>query len=179
MGDTRFTVGYVQGALTRRTYPVELAVKIAAHGTDKAFLAKEYNDALTRAPPPIKEESSGGGDKIPELQFGTAENELPVEARGKVHEDLPERLEEGWHTLKTDVQFVYGGKLPFVSKDVSFGSIVSPSPKLMAMPRGQVKLFPPASGNDGLIDLAIVGPISRMDALSVSRFSSSSCCPSL
>lgn len=171
MGDTRFTVGYVQGALTRRTYPVELAVKIAPHGTDKAFLAKEYNDALTRPPPATSDDDadqSGGG--MPELKFGTADEELPDEARGKVHEDLPERLEEGWHTLKTDVQFVYGGKLPFVAKDVSLGALAVAGAEADAgatTPPEQVKLFPPASGNDGLIDLAIVGPISRMDALSV------------
>lgn len=119
MGDTRFTVGYVQGALTRRTYPVELAVKIAPNGSDKAFLAKEYNNALTRPPPPIDEDETGAERGIPQLKFGTAEDELPKEARGRVHVDLPERLEEGWHTLRTDVQFVYGGKLPFVAKDVS------------------------------------------------------------
>lgn len=130
MGDTRFTVGYVQGALTRRTYPVELVVKIAPNGSDKTFLAKGYNDALARPPPPINDDESGAEGGIPELKFGTAEEELPEEARGRVHEDLPERLEEGWHTLKTDVQFVYGGKLPFVAKDVSLLGVPLFSPLL-------------------------------------------------
>lgn len=144
MGDARFTVGYVQGALARRTYPVELAVKVIAGGVDKMALGKEYNDALARPPPSLPQ---AAGDVLPELQFGTVGEELPAQARERVHDVLPEQLEEGWHTIKTPVQFVYGGKLPFIAKDT--------------------RMFPPAAGNDGTIDLAIVGPVSRMEALTV------------
>lgn len=86
-------------------------------------MAQEYNDGLLLPPPTVSALHDGKVDALPGLQFGTVEEELPSEARERVHETLPVELEPGWHTIKTRLQSVYGGKLPYVSRDVSAFSI--------------------------------------------------------
>ncbi|GEM07175.1 sphingosine kinase [Rhodotorula toruloides] len=57
-------------------------------------------------------------------------------------------LKPGWYTFdltKKGVFFLYGGKVPLIARDVM--------------------LFPAADPNDGLIDLVLVGPMGRIEAL--------------
>lgn len=117
MGDARFIVGFLQGALTKRTYPVELSLKIVEGGSDKSSLAKAHNASLQdRKSVPLEQPSSGVEQHMPELRFGTEDAPLPSTS---VTDELPLNLAPGWHTLKTRVSYVYGGKMPFVSQDAS------------------------------------------------------------
>lgn len=84
-------------------------------------MAQEYNDGLSKVAPAVDDTATDSGHTLPPLQFGTVEDELPAEARERVHNTLPVNLEPGWHTIKTRLQSIYGGKLPFVSKDVRPG----------------------------------------------------------
>ncbi|CEQ39551.1 SPOSA6832_01084, partial [Sporobolomyces salmonicolor] len=151
MGDTRFTYGYVQGALSRRTYPLTLHVKV--ENSSKASIAKAHNASLSRpAPPPPSPSLLDGpeADEIPPLEYGTPDDPLPTEGGGARHmERMPKdgELDARWWTvdLQEGVFFLYGGKLPFIAKDVM--------------------LFPPANPSDGLIDLCLVGPMSPLEAL--------------
>lgn len=160
MGDARFTVGYIHGALSRREYPVELSIKVVE--SDKKAMAATFNASLQMPPIVLSDDIVDGG--IPELRFGTYDTPLPEGTPS--HAEIPSKLEPGWHTIKMSLLFVYAGTLPFVSKDVSLcqldekGEAESLSEKAM--------LFPPSGRADGLIDLAIVGPSTRIEALLVS-----------
>lgn len=118
MGELRFTVGYVQGALARRTYPVEIAVKIAPDGTDKVTMARNYNASASTLAPESKDDliRDPENDALPELECGMSDAPLTSATE---HSSIPESLEPGWHKIKTRIAWAYGGKLPFVSQDVS------------------------------------------------------------
>lgn len=116
MGDARFTVGYVQGALSRREYPVELSIKVVE--SDKKAMAAVYNTSLLKPPIILTDDVVDETHKaIPQLRFGDYETPLPDGT--PFHTDIPSTLEPGWHTFKTSLLFLYAGMLPFVSKDVS------------------------------------------------------------
>ncbi|KAM0752522.1 hypothetical protein T439DRAFT_210136 [Meredithblackwellia eburnea MCA 4105] len=144
MGDTRFVYGYIQGSLAGRRYPVELSLKVVQG--DKSKMVTAYNEALSK-PPPRPSTSNGempseGASKVPVLKFGKVSDPLPPST---AHDDVPQRLEPGWHTFKTSIFFLYAGMMPYVAKDF--------------------KIFPPAY-EDGLIDVAIIKPRSRLASLS-------------
>lgn len=83
---------------------------------------------------------------IPPLAFGTTTTPLPSD--NPIHTTLLAPLPKGWHTFRVDVQYVYSGSLPWVSCDsLSF----------------------PLASDDGLIDLVIVPPLSRLDSLNAIR----------
>ncbi|KAI5479863.1 hypothetical protein MNV49_002421 [Pseudohyphozyma bogoriensis] len=141
MGDTRFIVGYIQGSLARRKYPVEMLVKIVE--TDKHAMVEKHNASLSHASPAV-DNSPLESTAMPALRFGADDGALPEGT--EVHEGrLPEHLSPGWHLLRTSVFFLYAGKMPYVAKDV--------------------KVFPVA-GADGLLDIAMLEPVSRLEALS-------------
>lgn len=135
MGDARFTYGYVRGALERRTYPLHLDLDIVA--SSRAEIGRNHNAAVRAAnaaaasrhsggseglaaPAAVEEEE--GGDALPPLRlpgifesFNDASTELS---------ELPGRdgVPPGRYSLdlsKEGVFFLYGGKVPFVAKDVS------------------------------------------------------------
>lgn len=118
MGDARFTVGYVQGAVAGRTYPVELSLNVVE--SSKAAIASTYNKSLASPPLPLDNTELPPADQgMPALEFPSTSAPLPSQATERIHTTLPTELEPGWHTIKADVMFVYGGKLPFIAKDVS------------------------------------------------------------
>lgn len=115
MGDTRFTVGYVQGILSKRTYRVRVDMKIV--DSDKQRIAAQYNEWLKR-PDAVRAEPLATLDgSIPPLRFGTEREAIPADAPR--HKSFDEPMAPGWHTVETDVLFLYGGKLPFIAQDVS------------------------------------------------------------
>lgn len=122
MGDARFVFGFLQGALTKRKYPVELSLKIIE--TNKKALAEIHNAELDSPAPPVDKgqdlvgAAAGPHSPMPSVQFGTEQDPIPRESSPSRNE-LPMELQPGWHTLTTDVSFVYAGKMPFVSRDVS------------------------------------------------------------
>lgn len=83
---------------------------------------------------------------VPPLAFGTTSTELPLD--NPIHTELVAPLAKGWHTFRVDVQYVYSGNLPWVSCDsLSF----------------------PLASDDGLIDLVVVPPLSRLDSINAIR----------
>ncbi|GAA5890379.1 hypothetical protein JCM16303_007111, partial [Sporobolomyces ruberrimus] len=171
LGDFRFTLGYIQGALTRRKYPMKLTVLV--ENSSKQSIARRYNESLSHGTPTTTEEEEDQGDGIPELKFGYPDEplgeEVEEEMRKKRYLDhLPKDGEmdgEGkWWTIDLmgnttrgggrtgkgkgkdkGVFFLYGGKMPWISKDVM--------------------LFPPASPSSGFLDLCLVAPMSPLEAL--------------
>lgn len=116
MGDTRFVVGFLWGVLTRKTYSVELSVKIVE--SDKAVLVAAHNSASLDTKPlsPSHFASEPHADltgPFPPSRFGTTTSPLPP---SPAHEALLSPLEPGWHTFRMNVQMLYGGKLPWVAK---------------------------------------------------------------
>lgn len=107
-------------------------------------MVKAYNDTLEHPPLPLSAPLSPSDLAMPCLAYGSCNTPLPKDT--PVHIEIPKELSPGWHTLSTPIFFLYAGKLPWMSRDVM--------------------MFPPA-GSDGLIDLAIVGPTTRLDALAV------------
>lgn len=187
MGDLRFTLGYIQGAVSRRQYPVEVLLNVVS--SDKEEMAKSHNDDTSLLPMTTSsgaDSFDGGQDGTLDLQFGTISSPIPEGTR--IHQgEFPEVLEPGWHLLRAPLFFFYSGKLAYVSKDVCPSSFLhiwfrleySPPvltfflPSLflcLTLPASQqVKMFPVA-GPDGLIDVAIFPPCSRLTALSVRPF---------
>ena len=47
MGDARFTVGYIQGALGKKRYPLKVEVKVVGT-TNKVKMAEQYNVSWPR-----------------------------------------------------------------------------------------------------------------------------------
>ncbi|GAA6062971.1 hypothetical protein JCM10212_005730 [Sporobolomyces blumeae] len=186
MGDFRFTWGYIQGAVSRRRYPLKLTVLVES--SSKSDIANRHNRSLARTDElgvtsrALEEGHRRVGkanerdleeadeDSIPPLVYGSPRSPLPPAAMT----DLPHRrlttlpkdgqLEAGkWWEIdllgdSTEAStrggnksrdkgafFVYGGKMPWVSKDVM--------------------LFPPADPTDGLVDLVVVAPMSPLEAL--------------
>lgn len=146
MGDNRFTVGYIQAILASRQYPIEISLKIVS--SSKESMANSYNAAMKEPLPPFDEvdlDVEGVNLSMPSLKYGTVNDELPESKVGK-EEGFPQDLEPGWWKFTAPVQSLYAGKLPYVSRDA--------------------RMFPPA-GDDGLIDVAIMEPTSRLVALSL------------
>ncbi|GJN90667.1 hypothetical protein Rhopal_003679-T1 [Rhodotorula paludigena] len=149
MGDLRFTLGYIQGALARRTYPLTLAVHLVSGS--KQRIAARHNAALGRARG-ASGELLPDDDDVPPLGLPRFADALPGPVKRRF-EAIPsqeelDQLEEGWYEFdltRDGVFFFYGGKVPFVAKDVM--------------------LFPAADPNDGLLDLVLVGPMGPIEAL--------------
>ncbi|GAA5915365.1 uncharacterized protein JCM6883_006811 [Sporobolomyces salmoneus] len=160
LGDLRFTLGYVQGALTRKRYPMKL--KVLVEDSSKASIARKYNKSLASSSVSTPSSATRQGeddDLIPELEFGYPDEPLlqEIEREMKAKRTIDHLPKDGeldgggkWWTLdllsdKKGVFFLYGGKMPWISKDVM--------------------LFPPASPNNGLLDLCLVAPMSPLEAL--------------
>lgn len=147
MGDNRFTVGYIQAILALRQYPIEISLKIVS--SSKESMANSYNAALKQPLPPLDEidlDVEGVDLSMPSLKYGTVNDELPESKVVGIEEGFPQDLEAGWWKFSAPVQSLYAGKLPYVSRDA--------------------KMFPPAR-DDGLIDIALMEPTSRLVALSL------------
>ncbi|BGP32131.1 sphinganine kinase lcb4 [Rhodotorula toruloides] len=149
LGDFRFTLGYVHGALQRRTYPCTLTVQIVE--ADKAAIARKHNTSLRSTGSASLGDDDSSEDDLPPAKPWTA-SLPPPDVTPTVLTDLPSPsdppLKPGWYKFdltKKGVFFLYGGKVPLIAKDVM--------------------LFPAADPNDGLIDLVLVGPMGRIEAL--------------
>ncbi|GAA5961165.1 hypothetical protein JCM3765_001250 [Sporobolomyces pararoseus] len=156
LGDFRFTLGYIQGALTRRRYPMKLTVLV--ENSSKREIARQYNGSLEHSSSTLVSDEEGG-DEIPALKYGSPDEPLAVDIEQEMKQKrtldhLPKDGEldgEGkWWTIdllsdKKGVFFLYGGKMPWISKDVM--------------------LFPPATPCSGLLDLCLVSPMSPLEAL--------------
>ncbi|GAA5975867.1 hypothetical protein JCM11641_002825 [Rhodosporidiobolus odoratus] len=168
MGDTRFTYGYAKGALARVSYPCKVSIllppkSVYGGGIAKESIARHHNNSLSTPPASGSVLEAGPTEEnahLPELKYGTIHDPLPdgptwthlpsQEELAKLA-DLDDEEGEGGQWIHLDLEekgvfFGYGGKMPFIAKDVM--------------------LFPVAHPNDGLIDLALVEPMGSLAALS-------------
>ncbi|ORY92827.1 ATP-NAD kinase-like domain-containing protein [Leucosporidium creatinivorum] len=130
MGDTRFTLGYLWGVFTRKSYSVEIILNVKE--SSKSAMASAYN--AHQASSPVYEPPAVPSD----LSMPTPSLSMPLEDDIPLHTELKADLGPGWHRMRVPIQILYGGKLPWVSR----GS----------------QQFPLATGRDGLIDLVVVPP---------------------
>ncbi|BGP16323.1 hypothetical protein JCM10213_009174 [Rhodosporidiobolus nylandii] len=156
MGDARFTYGYIRGALSRARYPCSLSVLLPSPSSSlqptKAAIAAAHNASLLSPPAPP---GFADDDALPLLEQPSVREKLPDGPRWTTlpsQEELGRlgEVSEGEEWVHLDLEesgvfFVYGGKVPFVAKDI--------------------QLFPCANPNDGLLDLVIVGPMGSFEAL--------------
>ena len=149
MGDARFVVGFIQGALAKRKYGVELAMRVV--DGDKHSIARTYADERHRASAAAST-SESGADGLPPLKYGTATDTLaPVLSREShfptsiATPSDEQQQQQGWHVVEAPLLFFYAGTLPYVAKEHMF--------------------FPAAAISDGLIDLVVCPPMSRISAL--------------
>ncbi|GAA6013766.1 hypothetical protein JCM10207_008184 [Rhodosporidiobolus poonsookiae] len=183
LGDLRFTLGYIHGALSRVRYPCRLSVlvppsKSAAQGAlTKRGLAERHNAALDaaeassasspsspRTAPPLSPTREDHAGALPSPRYGTPTTPLPDGPRwdrlptqaelARLEDVVGSEGEDGGEWLHFDLDgggkdggafFVYGGKVPFIAKDVL--------------------LFPLADPADGLLDLVVVQPMGPLEAL--------------
>ena len=124
-----------------------MKLTVLVENSSKQSIARRYNESLSHGTPTTTEEEEDQGDGIPELKFGYPDEplgeEVEEEMRKKRYLDhLPKDGEmdgEGkWWTIDLmgnttrgggrtgkgkgkdkGVFFLYGGKMPWISKDVS------------------------------------------------------------
>lgn len=125
MGDARFTYGYVKGALERRRYPLHLDVDIVA--SCRADIARQHNAALQSGsrgdakPPTTPTDGGHEGDEMPKLSLPGIFESFQEPATELQHLPTEEGVKPGRYSFdlsKDGVFFLYGGKVPFVAKDV-------------------------------------------------------------
>jgi sphingosine kinase len=99
MGDTRFVVGYIKGALMRRVYPCEVHLRIV-YDNKAAIVSGEY--------PRREAEDSRVDEGLPPLRYGTVKDPLP--------------LDDGWTRIeKPTVSFYAGAHRLLISRPSSIG----------------------------------------------------------
>ncbi|KAG0660503.1 sphinganine kinase lcb4 [Rhodotorula mucilaginosa] len=153
MGDARFTYGYIKGAMERRTYPLHLDVDIVS--SSRSDIGKRHNTAVRAAASENTENVAVDSlapdedpDTLPPLRLPGIFEPFSEHTKELRHLPGPEGVEPGRYSIdlsEDGVFFLYGGKVPFVAKDVM--------------------MFPAADPNDGLIDLAILTSMGRVEAL--------------
>ncbi|KWU41952.1 hypothetical protein RHOSPDRAFT_22074 [Rhodotorula sp. JG-1b] len=153
MGDARFTYGYIKGAMERRTYPLHLDLDIVS--SSRSEIGKRHNAAVRVAASDDAKNvavdslaTDEDRDTLPPLRLPGIFEPFSEHSKEMRHLPGPEGVEPGRYSIdlsEDGVFFLYGGKVPFVAKDVM--------------------MFPAADPNDGLIDLAIFTSMGRAEAL--------------
>ncbi|KAJ6259476.1 hypothetical protein Dda_5113 [Drechslerella dactyloides] len=147
MGNTRFTVGFLQRVITETFYPTDLYVKLAIGSKEDI-----RRHASTHREPP---DHTCDGTGLPPLQYGTVKDEVPEDWVKESHPKLgnfycgnvgpPVDL----NSIHTELTYVIRAlQMLCMSKDINF--------------------FPAARPNDGYLDLAISdGDMGRMKAVNI------------
>lgn len=111
MGDTRFTVGFLQRLIRKTVYPADIAVKVEYE--TKEAVRKAYRAEAAKPP-----QNSDSNDlpkpniKLPELRYGTINDPLP----------------EGWELIPHDkLGNFYAGNIAYMSADANFFPASLPS----------------------------------------------------
>lgn len=118
MGAQRFTYGFLVRLMQRTIYPCDLAIKVEM--SDKRVIKDHYNSYASHEydplADPIRLEAASQSPALPELEYGTVEDEVP-----KDWEVVP-----GEH-----IGNFYAGNMAIMSKDTSFFPASLPSDGLM------------------------------------------------
>ncbi|EPS42815.1 hypothetical protein H072_3190 [Dactylellina haptotyla CBS 200.50] len=73
MGNTRFTVGFLQRVITERIYPAEVYVKLAIDNKEDI----RRHASIAHAPPPAVDHSEEADGGLPPLQYGSIKDDVP------------------------------------------------------------------------------------------------------
>ncbi|PLB34633.1 putative sphingosine kinase (SphK) [Aspergillus candidus] len=112
MGAHRFTYGFLVRLMRRTIYPCDLAMKVVLD--DKKAIKDHYEEYAGRPAPGRPDEVPAGG--LPELQYGTVQDELPSD----------------WEVIPGETMGnFYAGNMAIMSKDTSFFPAAVPQDGLM------------------------------------------------
>lgn len=112
MGAHRFTYGFLVRLMRRTIYPCDLAMKVVLD--DKKAIKDHYEEYAGRPAPGRPDEVPAGG--LPELQYGTVQDELPSD----------------WEVVPGETMGnFYAGNMAIMSKDTSFFPAAVPQDGLM------------------------------------------------
>ncbi|THC91039.1 hypothetical protein EYZ11_009498 [Aspergillus tanneri] len=104
MGAHRFTYGFLVRIIQQTVYPCDLAVKVEIN--DKKVIKNHYN-AYANSVPPLRSPQDAAGQPrgLPELKYGTVQDDLPKD----------------WEVIPAEtLGNFYAGNMAIVSKDTSF-----------------------------------------------------------
>ncbi|KAF3215701.1 sphinganine kinase lcb4 [Orbilia oligospora] len=104
MGNTRFTVGFLQRVITERIYPSEIHVKLAIESKEEI----RRNASTVRLPPDGEHEYEG----LPPLQYGTVNDPVPDDWVAEPHPKMGN---------------FYCGNMICMSKDIHFFPAAKPN----------------------------------------------------
>ncbi|KAF3158940.1 sphinganine kinase lcb4 [Orbilia oligospora] len=104
MGNTRFTVGFLQRVITERIYPSEIHVKLAIESKEEI----RRNASTVRLPPDGEHEYEG----LPPLQYGTVNDPVPDDWVAESHPKMGN---------------FYCGNMICMSKDIHFFPAAKPN----------------------------------------------------
>ncbi|KAL5356945.1 ATP-NAD kinase-like domain-containing protein [Aspergillus floccosus] len=112
MGAHRFTYGFLVRLLSRTVYPCDLAMKVEI---DEKKAIKAHYHTYANSPPPTRpaEDAVGG---LPELKYGTVQDELPKD----------------WEVIPAEtIGNFYAGTMAIMSKDTTFFPASLPNDGMM------------------------------------------------
>ncbi|KAJ5578071.1 uncharacterized protein N7459_007035 [Penicillium hispanicum] len=118
MGAQRFTYGFLVRLMQRTIYPCDLAIKVEMD--DKTAIKDHYNAFIAREEDsPVDQKrlaAAKQSPQLPELQFGTVQDELPSE----------------WEVVPGEhIGNFYAGNMAIMSKDTNFFPASLPNDGLM------------------------------------------------
>lgn len=130
MGDARFTYGYIKGAMERRTYPLHLDLDIVS--SSRSEIGKRHNAAVRVAASDDAKNvavdslaTDEDRDTLPPLRLPGIFEPFSEHSKEMRHLPGPGGVEPGRYSIdlsEDGVFFLYGGKVPFVAKDVRLNS---------------------------------------------------------
>jgi sphingosine kinase len=127
LGDTRFVIGYATSVLRNAQCEVDVDIKLGTRGTKSRAEMRErvlaFNNASRSTDDDPQEQQADGGAASSSLVHGA------VTEAGATSAD-------GWARIQEPIASLYGGKIPYVSRDLM--------------------QFPFALPNDGTIDVAMM-----------------------
>ncbi|KAF3928866.1 hypothetical protein ABW20_dc0105969 [Dactylellina cionopaga] len=106
MGNTRFTVGFLQRVITERIYPAEVYVKLAIDNKEDI----RRHASVVREPPSLDHSDEDMG--LPPLQYGTIKDQVPEDWQLEQHPKMGN---------------FYSGNMICMSKDIHFFPAAKPN----------------------------------------------------
>lgn len=129
LGDLRFSLGYVVGAIRNKRCDVTIDVVIGERGTTvRPEMRRRARSAVPRAPPAV-------GADVRALRYGSVLDAHATPVPLRLDAPLPAGDEGAWRRVDEPVSTLYGGKMPYVARS------------LMA--------FPYASAADGAMEILL------------------------
>ncbi|KAH9952236.1 ATP-NAD kinase-like domain-containing protein [Amylocystis lapponica] len=146
LGSSRFVIGFLRGVLTMNPCPVKLSIKVAESDKDKMVQTMQTSRSGGRTRHDARsqldsvDKSASDTDVAPDTP---SSSHGPPSALPELQHSAPDA--EGWITFEKPLSYVYGGKGPYVSRELM--------------------QFPVSLPDDGLIDVVAQELTTRMAML--------------